>query len=93
MSLARIAATRGAYAVAVALDADHRLYTEYVVALDIAWRRRGRASAAQRIWLQVTAHLPFEIAEELYGHAIARGLHNAGQALAASIADQYPNIR
>lgn len=92
MSLARIAARKGARAVAAALDSDHRLYTEYVVALDLAWRRRDRASATQRIWLQVTAHLPFQIAEELYDHAIARGLHNAGQALASGIASRYPEV-
>lgn len=93
MSLARIAAQRGAYAVAVALDTDHRLYTEYVVALNRAWRRRQRPTDAERIWLGVPACLPFELAEELYGHAVARGLHDAAQALAAGIASQYPEVR
>ena len=92
MSLARIAARQGPGEVATALTGDHRLYTEYVVALDLAWRRRDRPSVTQQIWLQSRNHLPFQIAEELYGHAIARGLHDAGQAIASGIASRYPEV-
>lgn len=93
MSLARIAATRGAYAVAVALDTDPRCGAEYLVALDRAWRARKQARSEDHVWLLVRMHLPFELAEELYSQAVARGLHDAAQAIAAGIASQYPRIR
>lgn len=94
MSLARIAAQRGARAVAVELDSNPTRHgAEYVVALDYAWRRRRQADPVGRRWLDVRQHLPFELAEELYGHAVARGLHDAAQALAAGIASQYPEVR
>lgn len=93
MSLARIAAAKqGALAVAKALDTDPRHGSEYVVALDRAWKSRKCVTQTDRVWFEVRNHLPFGLAEELYGIAVARGLTEAAQALAACIANQYPEV-